>query len=165
MFEPVVDYSRHPLRRWRAAPSAKATVRLLWLTILRPLLLLVVWLVVLDYLYWEFVRATAASPNDARFLRLCAVAVLILFCVMLLSARAVRNRGIRGGARARGKMKVAAQTTAPASAIANALRVSIPSLLRWQRARKMVAIHDDDGQLRDAVVQPVASSTPPTDPA
>jgi poly-beta-1,6-N-acetyl-D-glucosamine biosynthesis protein PgaD len=155
MLEPIIDNTRHPISVWRRSRSKlAATARIAWLNVLRPFMLLLVWLATLDYLYWEFIRAIQASHDDTRFLQYCALTVAVLLGLMMVAARAVRDRETHENARADTLTSAATRTRR----MAVAARIPERDLSMWQHARNVVAVHDETGRFLGAVIKPLVAS-------
>ncbi|WP_144636271.1 hypothetical protein [Bordetella genomosp. 13] len=151
--DPIIDQTDLPLSTWlRIAGPVTGAVRYLWLKALRPLMLVAVWALFLFYVYWDFFMALSSSTSDMRFLVLCGVGIFTLLAAMLLTARLVRNR--------EDNENEESDTAARAQPVqvqemAEAAKVPVRQLSLWQRARSVVALHDDDGHFRAAVLKPL----------
>lgn len=150
--EPIIDNTDLPLSTWLRVSGPAGAGRWLWLTILRPLLLVAVWAAFMFFVYWDFFMTTAESTEDRRFLLICAIGVCILAAVMLITARLVRNRGAR---QEDAPDAPAAARPVEVQDVAAVARVPVREMSLWQRARSLVAMHDEEGQFRAAVVKPL----------
>lgn len=151
--DPIIDQTDLPLSTWmRIAGPIVGAARYLWLKVLRPLMLLGVWGAFLIYLYWDFFMALSGSAADLRFLVLTGVAITALLGAMLLIARAVRNREDDENQQSDTAAMAQPVRVQEMAAVA---KVPVRQLSLWQRARSVVALHDDKGHFRAAVLKPL----------
>lgn len=151
---PIIDNTDRSLSTWlRIAGPALGAGRWLWFNLLRPMLLVAVWAVFLFFVYWDFFMTTASSTSDRRFLLLCAAGVMVLLLVMMVTARLVRDRE---DAEDRERDTPAMARPVRVQDMAAVARVPVRQMTVWQRARSLVAMHDDQGQFRDAVLKPLS---------
>ncbi|OZI36001.1 hypothetical protein CEG14_13260 [Bordetella genomosp. 1] len=152
--EPIIDNTDLPLSTWlRVAGPVAGACRWLWLNIARPLLLVAVWAGFIFFVYWDFFMTTAQSTADRRFLLYCGIGVAALLALMLIVARLVRHREDDENKEADTPEMARPVRVHELAAVA---RVPVRQMSVWQRARSLVAMHDDDGQFRDAVLKPLS---------
>ena len=135
---PIIDAARAPLSSFldnKASP--KAVMMFAWLHFLRPLLLILFWMLAGWYAYVHFFSLPMVIENRWLLLLYFSVALLMAGCMLYLAIYRRRHAHHRRG----GDQSVSLET------VAESLKLPPEKLEVWQQARLLVAHHDDEGQL------------------
>jgi len=140
---PILDAAHVPLQTFLDNyPKTKAWALFLWLRIVRPLLVIALWVFAIGYSIRHFFRPTGQLGENALLLFYAAVIVGI-FVIMLLLAP-VRRSALRQEEYASQARRSTPEELAAYAAL-NDQRLS-----RWRFTRRLVAHHDKQGRLRHA---------------
>ncbi|HEY0917279.1 MAG TPA: poly-beta-1,6-N-acetyl-D-glucosamine biosynthesis protein PgaD [Solimonas sp.] len=135
---PIIDAARAPMSSFldnKATPSA--VWMFAWLHFLRPLLLILFWLLAGWYAYRHFFSLPMVIENRWLLLLYFSVALLMAGSMLYLAIYRRRHAHHRRG----GDRGVSLET------VAESLNLPADKLGTWQQARLLVAHHDDEGQL------------------
>lgn len=135
---PIIDAARAPLGSFldnKAKPRAVAVYA--WLHFLRPLLMVLAWLLAIWYAYHHFFSLPMMIENRWLLLLYVSVALLMVAGMLYLAIYRRRHTHHRRG----GDEGVSLES------VAESLNLPPEKLGAWQQGRLLVAHHDDHGQL------------------
>ncbi|RYF66038.1 MAG: poly-beta-1,6-N-acetyl-D-glucosamine biosynthesis protein PgaD [Comamonadaceae bacterium] len=138
---PVIDAAHAPMGSMRRRWPRLAPVMFLWLKLLRPAAVVLIWLVAVRYAWVHFFGLPKDMPQWQE-IALYGVVVLAIIGGMLLLAP-LRRREVRSE-----PTGDAGESTI--SDISDFAGLSPDNLAQWQQAQRLTAHHDDTGNLRHA---------------
>jgi poly-beta-1,6-N-acetyl-D-glucosamine biosynthesis protein PgaD len=138
---PIIDVARVPLSELRQYAPRRAVLLFVWLRVLRPALVAILWLLTVRYVW----RQLFGEPDDLPLWQQAAIygaAILLILLVMLVLVRLRRRQGEQESS-----SLFQTSTLAEMSSMVN---VSTEELEQWQQAQRLVIHHDDDGMVERA---------------
>jgi poly-beta-1,6-N-acetyl-D-glucosamine biosynthesis protein PgaD len=140
---PILDAARVPLQTiLDNNPKVKGWALFLWLRVVRPLLVIALWVFALGYSIRHFFRPTQQLDEYGLLLFYAAVVVGIFILMLMLAP--VRRSALRGDEFASQARRSTPEELAAYAALAD------QRLSRWRFTRRLLAHHDKQGRLRHA---------------
>ncbi|WP_051236467.1 poly-beta-1,6-N-acetyl-D-glucosamine biosynthesis protein PgaD [Ottowia thiooxydans] len=141
--EPIIDAARIPLSAFGTGRSPqRALAMFLWLRLLRPAFTLAIWFCAIWYA-WPYVLGARSQPEVRQLLGLYAIVIVVILLSMLVMGPLRRLQHQREAP--------SKHEHSSLSALASYIAVPPARLSAWQRTRQLLAHHDRNGQLRDAI--------------
>jgi poly-beta-1,6-N-acetyl-D-glucosamine biosynthesis protein PgaD len=140
---PILDAARVPLKTLLDNnPKYKGWALYLWLNVVRPLLVIALWVFAFGYTIRHFFRPTE-QLDDYRLLLFYGAVIVGIFIIMLMLAPA-RRSSLRIDEYASQARRSTPDELAAYAALSN------QRLSRWRFTRRLLAHHDKQGRLRHA---------------
>lgn len=134
----IIDATGEPLDHFlKREPTPRAIIDYIWLNVLRPVLVVLFWIVLAVYTYRHLFSLPVVLENRWLLVLYISMVTLITFGMLYLALFRRRNP----------KLKRGANSHVSTGVVADSMNLPAEDLEQWQAARLVVAHHDGDGLL------------------